>query len=263
MEATATQPLATRRGGGQPTINDIRQTIAAQTTEELRAELTRLLGFTADSVLRLAAVIAELESRGEDLSDLKIGLLPILREVAVGRLAAEAVVAFAGRRVVLRALVGVPLGMQRRLAAGESVAVIDPNDPKSVSEYPLVKLPAAAVPLVFVDGEIRDPAAQRLALRQRQKPAPAPAARHYRPRYDSGEGAVRVGRMKVPVAELVHELASASGPDHPPADIPEEYDVVRGRLTHEEYARFQIACRRSALPEWEMVRKALRAFGLI
>ena len=56
-------------------------------------------------------------------------------------------------------------------------------------------------------------------------------------------------------------------PDRPAVidedDPKSSYEVVRVRLTSEENERFLALCRRAELPEWEMARKALRAFGLI
>src|SRR6185312_4651239 len=92
-------------------------------TPDLRAELARGLSLTADTLTRLGMVWQELERRGEDLADLRQGLAKTLPLIAAGRLAAEAVVAFAGRPSLLRALEGVPLERQRSLANGEPIQV--------------------------------------------------------------------------------------------------------------------------------------------
>jgi hypothetical protein len=75
--------------------------------------LARLLGFTAENLLRLAVVVAELESRGEDLSDLKIGLLPILRQIAAGTLLPEVVVYYAGKPLAMKRIAALPPAEQR------------------------------------------------------------------------------------------------------------------------------------------------------
>lgn len=237
--------------------------LARVPTSDLRAELARGLSMTADGLSRMGAVWAELERRGDDLSDLREGLAEWLPHIANRRLAAEAVVAFATKRMLLRALDGVPLEKQRALAAGEPVKVIDPTDPTAVQEMPLARLPAAAVRLVFSDGEVRTSEAQRLALRPRRKREDS--ERRYRPRYDAATGTIRVGRMTVKLADLLGELAASASPDHPPpaVDMPAEHLHVKVRLSREEYERFQALCRKVELPDWEMARKALRAFGLI
>lgn len=251
-----TRPLAKNEHGGLE--------LASVSTSELRTELARGLTLTADTLYRLGLIWQELERRGEDLSDLRHGLARTLPLIAAGRLAAEAVVAFAGRPLLLRAIEGVPLDRQRSLAAGEPVHVIDPTAPDAVQQMPLAVLPAAAVRLVFGDGEIRSPDAQRLALRPRAKKRREEPGYRYRPRYDREAGVMTVGRMTVRLEDLLAELAAAAGPDRPPAsDRPEEYVTVKVRLSHEESRRFLKACQRAELPDWEMARKAMRAFGLI
>jgi hypothetical protein len=235
------------------------------TTPELRAELVRGLSMTAEGLVRMSAVWRELEDRGEDLSDLRHGIATFLPLIAAGRLAPEAVVAFASRRSVLRALEGLPLDEQRRLAAGGLLAVIDPSRPGEVIETRLDLLPSSALALVFDDGAIRPPQLQRVALRARSRDRrPVDSKLRYRPHYDREKGTVRIGRLEIRLTDLLSELSSAAGPDKPPAaDIPEEILTAKVRLSKEEYERFQALCRRHELPDWEMLRKAMRAFGLI
>lgn len=239
--------------------------LAEMTTAELRERLARGIAGTAHHLADVAATWAELERRGEDLSDLRRGLGEWVPLIAAGRLAAEAVVALAGRSMHLRALDGVPLETQRRLAAGEAVEVAVPGEPRRVERVPVARIPAARLRTVFVDGEILPPAEQRLRLAVRRPKAGGAEApeRRYRPRYDPEAGTVTVGKMTVRLADLLAELSAAAGPDHPPPDVPEEYDAVRTRLSKEESKRLLAASRKAGLPEWEMIRKALRAFGLI
>ena len=96
-------------------------------TDDLRRELGQAITYTARSVQYLAVVWSELKRRGEDLSQIKIGLGSYLEEVAAGRLAAEAVVSFAGSKMVLRWLSRQPIERQRKIAAGELVTVRDPD----------------------------------------------------------------------------------------------------------------------------------------
>lgn len=241
--------------------------LATVSTETLRAELARGLTLTADHLTRLGQVWAELERRGEDLADLREGLAGWLPLIAAGRLAPEAVVAFATRRGLLRALDGIPLNRQRRIAAGEAVQVIDPAaGPDAVAELAAARIPAAAVRLVFADGEVRSPQAQRLALRPRRQPRhQGEGERHYRPRFDREAGVVRLGRTSVRVADLLAELAASAGPELPALAQAhkEEYVVLRVRLLPGEQQRLAEAARAAELPDWELARKALRAFGLI
>jgi hypothetical protein len=243
---------------------DLLTEVQTMTREELRAELARGLNLTAETLTRLGLIWQELERRGEDLSSLRQGIARTLPLIAAGRLAAETVVAFAGQAMLLRALEGVPLDEQRRLAAGGVIQVIDPTDPVAVQEMPLARLPAAAVRLVFGDGQVRPPDAQRLALRPRRPRPQEPSGYRWQPRYDPETGMVTVGRMQVSLDDFLSAMAAAMGPDRPPAmDRPDDYLTEKVRLSKEEYDRLQEHCRRHELPPWEMIRKALRAFGLI
>ena len=232
-------------------------------TTELRAELANGLTLTAETLYRLGRVWAELERRGEDLSDLRKGLAEYLPLIAGGILAAEAVVAFAGKRNVLRALQGVPLEIQRGLASGAAVQVIDPANPLEVIEMPLAQLPPRAVRLAIGDGAVRTPAQQRLAIRTRGTRRRQREQYRFRPCYDRATGTVTVGRMTFALADLLRELLAAAGPELPLIVHPDEYLNLRVRLTNEEMARLQEQAKNSELPDWELARKALRAMGLI
>ncbi len=241
--------------------------LSVMSSTELRTILAQGLVLVAGSLTRLAMAWAELERRGDDLSEFRKGFNYFLPLIASGRLAAEACVAFAGQRNLLRALEGVPIDRQRALAAGETVAVIDPSDVRTVQQMPLRLMPAAAYRLVFAEGEIRPPEAQRLALRPKKTNAEPAKVRLFRPHFSPATGEITVGKMTVRLADLLTELAASAGPDKPPVidpdDPPDSYSVVRVRLTREEYQRLQSMCGRVGLPDWEMSRKALRAFGLI
>ncbi len=237
--------------------------ITAWTTQQLRQEIARGLSLVAENLVRLAAVWQELERRGEDLSDLRRGIVRFLPAIACGELAAETVVAFSMRPSLIDLLRGVPLSEQKRLAGGGTVEVIDPSNPTTVQNLSLQSLTATAARVVIADGRVRTPAEQRVVFRAKPRKEHVRESRKFRPRYDPATGVVTIGRMKIRLSDLLAELSSATGPDHPPADIPEEYDVIRVRLTHEEAKRYRQLCRKVGLPEWEMGRKAMRAFGLI
>jgi len=245
--------------------------LTAATTDDLRGELARGLTLTADTLTRLGMVWGELERRGEDLSDLRHGLARTLPLIATGRLSAEAVVAFAGRPILLRALEGVPLEQQCRLATGEPVQVIDLERPGETISMPLATLPAAAVRVVFGDGEVRSPEAQRLAFRRRPKrKGEDVSAYRYRPRYDPETGLVHVGKMTVALTELLTAVAAAHGPARQPdLEIADEYVTVRVRLSKAEHAQLQRAVEWTAkdgmkpIPDWELIRKAMIGWGVI
>lgn len=107
--------------------------LARMTNEELRAHIGRAISMTAESIAYLAAVWVELERRGEDMSGLRISLAPFLRDVAQGRLAPEAVLSFAGQKMVLKWVAKRPISEQLSLAAGKPVTIItDKGDRKQI-----------------------------------------------------------------------------------------------------------------------------------
>ncbi|OUI92549.1 hypothetical protein HK19_01075 [Acetobacter persici] len=106
--------------------NDLVQSsIQNLSSQEILQELARAVTVTARGVARLAECWVELERRGHDMSSLKIGLAPYLREVASGRLASEAVVTFAGQKMLMRWLMQQPLDVQKQLADGAPVVLTD------------------------------------------------------------------------------------------------------------------------------------------
>jgi hypothetical protein len=116
--------LAVVRNLGQQKTSDLKQVIAEATAEELKAELARLLGFSAENLTRLAIITQELESRGEDLSAIRFGLLPLLRQIACGTLLPEIVVKFAGEPDAIRKISRLCIAEQRQIACGEKDFVL-------------------------------------------------------------------------------------------------------------------------------------------
>lgn len=133
--------------------------------DELRGELSRALTITAKTVSYLAMVWRELESRGEDLSDLRVGIGAYLPQIAAGHLAAEAVVSFAGRKAVLDGVAALPIEKQIAIASGERVTVMVQTGSGLVEkEMPATALSAEQAKLVFDDGRIRSSREQKKIL---------------------------------------------------------------------------------------------------
>jgi len=104
---------------GKRQTGEFKRIIADATTEELKAELSRLLGFSADNLTRLALITQELEARGEDLSAIRFGLLPLLRQIASGTLLPEIVVKFAGEPDAIRKIGRLSIDAQEDIASGK------------------------------------------------------------------------------------------------------------------------------------------------
>lgn len=131
--------------------------IQAASTEELRSQLAQSLTVTAQSLAYLSSIWKELTQRGEDLSSLRGGLATYLPQIANGELAAEAVVRYAGQRMLLRALSGMPLAAQRELVESGEVqhVAIDREGSPVTSTIPLHNLSSTDVAIVFDDGRVR------------------------------------------------------------------------------------------------------------
>ena len=190
--------------------------LAAATSGELRAGLARALVATADGLARAAAIYSELARRGEAPTELRSGLATWLPRIAGRQLAAEAVIAFAGQKMLLR-MIGMPLDEQKRLAAGGTISVAMINDKDEIvgDDKPLGNLSAREVLLAFADhGEVRPLAAQIRTLtntsrrrghtRTRVKGSTSIATI----RADKAAGLIVVGRSRVDPSDLASALSA-------------------------------------------------------
>lgn len=179
--------------------------LAGASADELRAELGRAIGITARAIQYVATIWAELERRGEDLSDVRFALRDYMRDVAEGRLLPEAVANLAGRRRTLAAVATLPVDEQRRLIDGAPVELARPDggaERKTIADMTL-----AEVSLVIRDGAVRPVEAQRLAL-SRRRPKPR-RGRPPRIIVDKETATVRIGTHTVEVEGVISALAAA------------------------------------------------------
>lgn len=230
-------------------------------TVDLRRELAKGLTLTAETLIRLGVVWAELERRGEDLSELRTGIARTLPLIASGRIAAEAVVAFAGRPMVLRSLEGMDLALQRRLADGEPIPIYLPGEdgPRAM---PLARIPAAAISRVIADGVVRTPAEQRLAIRVKRR-KDDDSTRRYNIVVDREARTLKIGKAVVPIASVLAAMAEAAGAKGAILDSPEKpAKTIAGKVTEEEKERLRAAAKAHGIEEWELVRQAVVAVWL-
>lgn len=113
-------------------LAELQAEASRQSTEELKQELSQLLGITADKLVRLAVIVTELESRGEDLRDLRMGILPILRKIGLGQLLPDLVVMLSGKPALLNKAAKLPLDRQKRIVDG------DEDEEELVDERPKI-----------------------------------------------------------------------------------------------------------------------------
>jgi hypothetical protein len=237
--------------------------------DDLRSELARCLTLTAQTLVRAAAVFVELERRGEDLSELRKGWGWTFPMIASGQLAAEAVVRFCGMTCHLKALIGLPLDRQRKIAAGEPIEVVMRDDPKVTVQLPLKQVRADLLPVVFQNGELLPPDVQRANLQtqakalRKQEQTPA-RTYHVRKVGDT----LKVGNSIAKVGDVLEALTAEAGPDRLPPGPKEDpaardYKTAVVRLWPDEHAALVDYCRSVDLPENEVIRKALRMIGAL
>lgn len=194
---------------------EIANRVGEMDTNTLIGELERALTVTAETIAYLGAIWRELDRRGVDLTAYRVGMGQYLPLIASGQLDPSAVVRFAGRLTLLRAVQTLPVDEQASLAAGRKVAVASmaPDGTITVSDVDPDMLTGEQLRLVFDTGRIRGAEEQAnmlrsasTAARRRQK---EPTARRYKIKVSQDRKVVRIGRMTVPVDELLEALQAA------------------------------------------------------
>lgn len=232
--------------------------LGSMSTQTLRAELARSLTHSARTLARLAAIWRELEKRGEDLSDLRVGLAAYLPLIAAGQLDAEVVVRFAGQPTTLRLMATLPVEEQRRLAKGAPVPVLTADDDGNYStmQMPATSLTPAQMRLVLDTGRVRPVEEQRAVL----EAAKLSRARRTRPgqdarvRYDSRDDRVHIGRTSASVGEVVSALAAAC---QQPAAEEDPSSRVMILLTEEEHRGLKIRATEAGMTLQDFARSLL------
>jgi hypothetical protein len=95
-------------------LDRVRAQVHAWDTERLKQELAQGLRVVRERLLTLAAVLAELDARGEEVTGDR-HLLNLLRKIGSGELLVDAVVRFAGRPSVLASVAAMPVTEQGRV----------------------------------------------------------------------------------------------------------------------------------------------------
>jgi hypothetical protein len=240
--------------------------IKKASTAQLQQWLIDSLRVTAERLLYLAAIVQELEIRGENLSGMRIGMMRWLRLIASGQLLPEVVVRYSGKQKLLERIATLPAAEQRRLIDDPTIVILAAGQPRSID--PLA-IPYKAIDQVFADDHIRDEEEQEIWLGSRdvnvgtRKRRNKEYLRQREPHADHEHGGIRVGRSFVPKARIVMCLAELAGP------LPEVYrsdsfaETATVCVTSEEKAKLKMLEKTSGLKEWQLIRQALHACGLI
>lgn len=261
MSAAKNALKATKTAEIVKTTNDL----AAMPTEALKERLTSLLARTADDLREMASIVGELESRGEDLSALRLGIVDHLRRIAAGQLLPEVVVRFSGFPALLRIAIHLPLPDQRKLADGEPLDVAVWRD-GSVDwrRVDPLGMTRDQLQLVFAGDRIRTQSEQISVLEsQARKPQDEkhqPSRR--RVKADQQRGGLVIGRAFAPLADVLSALADLRGT--PIAELDDELEVstLMLKLPANEHTRLKILAAQSGTTMVDLVRRALYAHGL-
>jgi hypothetical protein len=234
-------------------------------TQTLRSHLAQSLTMTAKHLKLLSLIWAELEKRGEDLSDLRIGLAPYMSQIAAGLLDAEAVIRFAGQPTVLKSVALLPLEKQRNIALGEPVEVLTSADN---GKYESVKLPAytltgAQARQVFSGEKIRS-LTEQLALvessrmKSTRRVAPGP---QNRVRYDKQADVLRIGRASATIGEVMAALTE--GAEYDQDDIGQADIQINFRITERQKRQIRIRAAEAGLPIEKFLLKLVCKYARI
>lgn len=239
--------------------------IEAMGTPELKAELARSLQQSAAHLARLAWIVRVLEERGEDLSDLKIGLLGHLRRIAYGQVLPEIVVRFAESPLLMRKIEMLPIPDQRRIARGEPVpvAVQGPDGSFTHRLVDPIYLSADQARLALGPRGLRELPEQIALLEQRPRDRDRSSkAKFGRVTADPARRGLRVGRVFVPHADALQALAALRAPGlDEPGDTLEA--VVTVKLTEAEHRHLRQLALDGNTSMNSLIRRALITAGLI
>lgn len=181
--------------------------ITSVSTPDLKQALISAIDDTVSAIRRAAAIWAELERRGEDLSDVNFALRVYMRPVAEGRLLPEVLSRLAGQRRTLDLVATLPPPEQQRVVIDETpIEVVTADGEITTKSLPAMTWPEVA--RVIRDGAVRTPAEQQASI-ARTLAAKAPRPRGGRPariHVDTKHGVVKIGVMQVPLDRLLAAL---------------------------------------------------------
>jgi hypothetical protein len=182
--------------------------LSTLSTEKLRELLHQGIGEFANRLMNVAKVWIELERRGEDLSDLRVGLNKYLPAIAAGTVLAETVARFSCRPTILKAISQLtPSQQQQLIDIGTVRIVIKQGDNFTHRMLPLTALTVTQIRQVFGDRIIRNEVEQ-LAILESPKSnwTPKLSAKYGKVHADRGTGMVRIGRSMATAEDVIAAL---------------------------------------------------------
>ncbi len=231
-------------------------------TDRLRALLIDSLHVSAATLRRLALIVRVLEERGEDLADLRIGLLPYLRQIAHGQVLPEVIVRFAESPWMIRLVGSLPLPDQKRLADGDRVTLIVPregtyekrlSDPGSMTRDQVLQ--------VFGRDRLRTEEEQILLLESKAQRKPRTEHKG-KIRPDHKTGTLRVGKAVLTVPEVLEAIQDLRGAALDDGEE-ERTKTLAIQMSEAEHRDLKQHSSRTGVSMADLVRRAMRSAGLI
>lgn len=144
--------------------------LSSLNTEELRERLGKALEITATHLIEMAAIVRLLEERGEDMSDLRFGLLQYLRKIAFGQLLPEVVVKFQSSPLLMGRVAALPIPEQERVVNRGEITVVLIRDGGEIDRrlVPATSLSQSEIRQVFAPNHMRNEGEQVSWLRERR-----------------------------------------------------------------------------------------------
>ena len=150
--------------------------VSKLTTDQLYEAFAKTVTVHARTLKYMSAIWIELEKRGEDLSDLKTGLAQWMPLIASGKLIAEAVIKFAGKKMLLHRMSTMSIEDQQQLIDDDTVDFVEVIDDKKITKrLSLSYLSSADVLQVFDESTYKlRTAAEQIERIDRKQSRPAP-----------------------------------------------------------------------------------------
>lgn len=237
--------------------------LAALSSDRLRARLAEVMTTTAEGLREMASIVGELERRGEDLSDLRIGIVDHLRRIASGQLLAEVVIKCAGQPRLLSIAARLPLEDQRRLVSGQpfDLAVWRSGKIEWRKIDPLSATPSQLMQLFHVD-RVRTQSEQVSLLEQSGSTArPKKTTVKAKAKADPIRNGIKVGRSFVPLEDVLLALAELAQADYDDT-VEDEEASVAVRLSAAQHQQLRARAAKSKSTMAFLIRRAMAAAGL-
>lgn len=154
-----------------PYVQSQLKTIEKMSKEELRAELAKCLRVTAEQLVRSAAIVRRLEDLGDNLEDLKTGMIGYLRKIAYNQLIPDLVVMCQGAPMLMSKVMTLPIPDQQKIVSGEPMRVMELTEKGEETHrlVPPLMLSSEQVRQVFGRECIRNDRQQVLYLRDQKQ----------------------------------------------------------------------------------------------